>query len=315
MATLKSLSIPCVADFTILCQDSHLIDVEVGPRQELYALALAAVPDYREIQPGASFAKLKSETPHDFVVMCVDGSEVERVEIRGEFWNFHSIQPLPEGELLLYCGRCRRYDNGTHDRNARVYDSAGGFRRDFLLGDGINRVQTTADGRIWVGYFDEGVFGNYGWTEPIGGAGLVCWDATGESIYEYVPPAGMDSICDCYALNVTADDEIWLYYYTEFPLVRLRRNGDASVWRSQLGGSDAFAIHNGFVLFRGGYNQRDTYQLFELGNEGLMTQRSLLAFTDDSGARLQNVHAFARGPFLYLRDGLRCYRADVRELV
>ncbi len=159
------------------------------------------------------------------------------------------------------------------------------------------------------------MFGNYGWQEPVGAAGLVCWDALGGRLYEYDPPAGTDAICDCYALNVTADDEIWLCYYTEFPLVRLRRNGDASVWQSQVGGSDAFAIHDRFVLFRGGYSQRDIYQLFELKDDGSMIQRSFFTFMDDSGKRLQNVHAFARGPFLYLRQGVRCYRADVRELV
>jgi len=315
MATTKPHPLPCVADFAVLLEGAQLIDVEVGPRQELYALALSGVPDYREVRSGAAFAKLTTETPHDFAVVRVDGSEVERVEIRGELWNLHSVQPLPEGELLLFCGRCRRHSDGTHDRNARVYDRTGRFRRDFLLGDGINRVQTTADGRIWVGYFDEGVFGNFGWTEPVGSTGLLCWDAMGGRLYEYVPPPGTDTICDCYALNVTADDEIWLYYYTEFPLVRVRRNGEVSVWHCPLGGSAAFALHDHFVLFRGGYKQRDIYQLFELENGGVMTQHSLFTLTDESGRPLQSVRAFARGPLLYLLEGFRCYRADVRELV
>jgi hypothetical protein len=159
------------------------------------------------------------------------------------------------------------------------------------------------------------VFGNYGWREPVGAAGLVCWDAMGGRLYEYAPPAGTDSICDCYALNVTADDEIWLYYYTEFPLVRLRRNGELSVWHCPLSGSDAFAIHDRIALFRGGYKQHDVYHLFELENGGLMTEHFLFTFTDDAGKCLQNAHTFARGPFLYLLEGFRCYRADVRELV
>ena len=59
--------------------------------------------------------------------------------------------------------------NGTPQHTAR----AGELRRQFVLGDGIKHVQTTAAGDIWVGYFDEGVYGNYGWgndpdSEPIG---------------------------------------------------------------------------------------------------------------------------------------------------
>ncbi len=137
----------CIADFTDLTNGDQLINVEVGPRQELYALALSGTPDYRETKAGASFAKLKTKAPHDFVVLCVDGSDVRRIEVRGELWNFHSVQPLPHGELLLYCDRCRRYSAKSHDLNGRVYDQAGALKRDFLLGDGINRVQTTGDGQ------------------------------------------------------------------------------------------------------------------------------------------------------------------------
>jgi len=239
----------------------------------------------------------------------------ECVNVVGERWNFHTIQPLPDDELLLVCCRCRKYADGTHDRNARVYDRAGTLRREFLLGDGISRVQTTSDGQIWVSYFDEGVFGNFGWTEPVGTAGLLCWDAHGRRLSEYHPPAGLDSICDCYALNVASDDETWLYYYTEFPLVRVRRDGEIKAWRCPLGGSDGFAIHGNYVLFRGGYRRHDDCQLFHLNDDGSMKPLGSYSFADESGRSLQGARAFSRGPFLYLSEGSACFRADVRELV
>jgi len=46
----------------------------------------------------------------------------------------------------------------------------------FHAGDGVEDIQTTEDGRTWVSYFDEGVFGD---TTP-GQAGLVCLDSSGE---------------------------------------------------------------------------------------------------------------------------------------
>ncbi len=53
--------------------------------------------------------------------------------------------------------------DGTYDLNGRVFGPDGALRREFLLGDGIQDVQTTAEGDIWVSRFDEGVYGNLGW--------------------------------------------------------------------------------------------------------------------------------------------------------
>lgn len=80
--------------------------------------------------------------------------------------------------------------------------SAARCDREFLLGDGISHVQSDANGNIWTGYFDEGVFGNYGWATPAGAAGLSCFTKSGEKIWGYEAPAGFDQIDDCDALNV-----------------------------------------------------------------------------------------------------------------
>ena len=64
-----------------------------------------------------------------------------------------------------------------YDKNGRIYTNKGKFVRDILLGDGIQTVQATSEGVIWTSYFDEGIFGNYGWDNPLGSSGLVAWDA------------------------------------------------------------------------------------------------------------------------------------------
>jgi hypothetical protein len=117
-----------------------------------------------------------------------------------------------------------------YDANGHIFSSEGRFLHSFLLGDGIQDVQATRDGRIWTSYFDEGIFGNYGWNEPIGASGLICWDDTGTQRYAYTPSSGLDSICDCYALNVATDCDTWCYYYTEFPLVHLRDTQIVAAW-------------------------------------------------------------------------------------
>ena len=45
----------------------------------------------------------------------------------------------------------------------------------FCLGDGIQDCVVKKDGTIITSYFDEGVFGNYGWDEPLGDCGLIAW--------------------------------------------------------------------------------------------------------------------------------------------
>ena len=66
-----------------------------------------------------------------------------------------------------------------------------------------------------VSYFDEGIFGNYGWSEPIGQSGLIVFDENFNIKWE-----SRDDICDCYAINLDDDGHIWYYYYDEFDLVK-----------------------------------------------------------------------------------------------
>jgi len=70
---------------------------------------------------------------------------------------FPKIEILPGGEILVVASRCFRNPDGGHEMNAKVYGPDGKQNREFLLGDGINHIQTDAEGRICVGYFDEGI--------------------------------------------------------------------------------------------------------------------------------------------------------------
>lgn len=137
-----------------------------------------------------------------------------------------------------------------------------------MLGDGIQSVQATSNGIIWTSFFDEGIFGNFGWNDPVGACGLVAWNAEGNKIYDFQPIDDLDCICDCYALNVESDADVWLYYYTDFPLVHLHHRKVQSVWNMSIDGSDSFAISGHRVLFRGGYDDRNTYHLFALNKNG-----------------------------------------------
>jgi len=116
-------------------------------------------------------------------------------------------------------------------------------------------VQSDANGNIWTGYFDEGVFGNYGWTTPVGAAGLSCFTKSGEKIWGYEAPAGFDQIDDCDALNI-ARNGVWCYYYTNFPIANIDSDFRVRCWNTKVSGATTLAVAAKRVLLFGGYGDR-----------------------------------------------------------
>lgn len=180
------------------------------------------------------------------------------VEIDGLTITFPILQPLPGGMFLIVGPRCEYTAEGPQ-HNAVVIGPDGSTLRSGVLGDGIEEVRTTTSGRIIVGYYDEGVFGNFGWggpdgPEPIGAPGIVEFDADLRRVWAYpVDDDAAPAIFDCYALNVIGDT-IWACPYTDFPVLRIQ--GDTiTVWHNELAaGAHHLLVHDATVAFVGGYD-------------------------------------------------------------
>lgn len=78
----------------------------------------------------------------------------------GGWANFFTRDSIPtvrsfgDGRWLVVASR-------TRDKaNARVLTSDGALLDRLMLGDGIEHITIDRDHRIWVGWFDEGMFGN-----------------------------------------------------------------------------------------------------------------------------------------------------------
>lgn len=214
-----------------------------------------------------------SQTPGEYSVLLeiTDSSGSYPSNLNRVTATFPQVQLLQNEETLVVSPRCRRFSDGKHEMNGRVYDKNGNLIREFLLGDGIESVQTDREGRIWVSYFDEGVIGNYGWSRPIGNAGLVCFSAEGEKLWEFDPPSGFDRITDCHALNV-AKDGVWAYYYTKFPVARIDSDWRVKCWPTSVAGARALAVRSMQVLLFGGYPpQVNACRLVELSDHKAST--------------------------------------------
>ncbi len=102
----------------------------------------AHLPSGRIEQAGfASFPRSRAEHPYDAILSITDVHSTYEIELRDLTDTFPLIQLLPDGNVLVVSTRCRRYSDGTHELNARIYDSQGQRHEEFLLGDGIQHVQ------------------------------------------------------------------------------------------------------------------------------------------------------------------------------
>ena len=269
----KSLKVqPIIKLSEKLESEDEIISVSVD-NNGINALIIHSAPQYRT--ENGMFAVIKSDKPKDYTFIRFDlkGNEMFRTLIKDEYYNFHNVNFLPTKEILLICGRSRYKNENEIDKNARIYSLKGELLRDFVAGDGIQDVQIDNDGNIWTSYFDEGIFGNYGWNKPIGTPGLICWNKNGQKIWEFEPTDGLDHMADCYAMNIDSDNNTWFYYYTEFPLVKLDNSKQIKFWNTDIGGSSSLNISDNKVLMTDGYDENN-FILFEIkGNKLKKTKK------------------------------------------
>ena len=184
-----------------------------------------------------------------------------------------------------------------------MFGPDGSLERSGCLGDGIEHVKVADDGSIWVGYFDEGVYGNRGWgaegPDPIGQWGIVQFSSDLDVLWEF--PSSDDPIDDCYALNV-AGDEVWACYYSSFDVARIR-DGSMRQWGNDVTGATAMAVSGGAVALYGGYaDDADRLAVGRLGADRLDT--TLFRLTMPDGRRLpHDARVVGRGTELHALVG------------
>jgi hypothetical protein len=291
----------------------RLVALGIGYDGDAYAAFALNRDDTSFEQPGwATFFKTRPDEPQAYRLLSWRSEEVTaEILIRGEPFNITEVQPLGD-DLLLVCPRCRRNPSGAAEKNARLYGRDGVLESEFTLGDGIASVQTTEQGLIWVSYFDEGIFGNYGWSDPLGDSGLVAWSSTGTKLYAYTPPAGHEPIDDCYALNVTRGHDVWCYYYSDFSMVRIRDFVARDAWRMPVEGARGLALEGRMVLLFGSYEAPNRLYLVQLRDGGAAETVASLELINQSGEPLTVDRVAARDSRLLFASGNHIYETSVQ---
>ncbi|WP_157633601.1 hypothetical protein [Burkholderia ubonensis] len=311
-----------LASIDSLSAAGELVAFNVGPDDAVYMVFALEPLDYRIQSTGASFAKTQPSALQRYRVFAwKDGQALLDLVIDNEPFNIHEVQPVGD-DLLLVCVRSVYRGPDDFDLNGRLYRRDGVPCGEILLGDGIQTVQVTGAGEIWTSYFDEGVFGNYGWSAPVGAAGLIAWNRQGDQTYAFSPPDGLGPIYDCYALNVQNDRDVWLYYYDEFALVHLRDRQTVASWGMPAGGCHAFAVmadpmqQGGYVALLGGsYKDRNALHLVRLGRDGNARLIRAYHLQGEGPAPVEIARMVGRGRALHVVGTDRnVYRIDIADI-
>jgi hypothetical protein len=300
------------------------VGASIGPDGQLIALWAAArdLPALKATttQPGwATFPDPRAPRPVRARVSIHAPELISVVELAELPLAHVTVQPLPQGQILVVGARARWRPEGP-DRNAIIYDADGGVAAKGTLGDGIKHVLTTDVGDIWVGYFDEGVYGNFGWggkdgPAPIGHHGLVRFSSRLETEWSF--PSHIDqpwgAIGDCYALNVDKDT-VWTCYDTDFPIVRIC-DGALAVWRSSITGARALVAAGSDLASVGGYGpDRDLLAVGTLGSEDLHLTGRYRIVLPDGQPLPERTQVIGRGPDLHFLAGRDWYRLDLEHV-
>lgn len=263
------------------------VNHSIGADGSVWLLFARSVPE----RINGMFVDTEANTDYKALCLWVDWQDgillgEEEYDLGFHQMNFHFIQPIG-GDILLTGSRCMRYKDGQTDKNGVIVSRDGKKLSELCFGDGIQDLFVMEDGRIACSYFDEGVFGNFGWDQPVGACGLIVWDRDGNRVWENEKYP----IYDCYAMNADEQGELWFYYYNDFHLVRTDFKRDI-VYRPESEGSGAFLIsrsHTG-LLMNGGYGRYDEFDWYEMKGAALGKKSLVKVVFNDEELRLSRYH-------------------------
>lgn len=282
---------------TLLSSHAGPFAVGFTPEGSIYAAAGESTESLCENRSGASFPRSRLSEGCAYTVIHYKGGLQWRVRVEAEPVIASFVQPTPRG-FLLVGARASLLPEGP-ENNAVEYDLSGRVLRRFCLGDGIEDVRTSASGAIWVSYFDEGIYSDL----SIGHSGCVCFHPDGRPRAGYdCDKAKTEPIDDAYAMNLVGEEDTWLYFYSQFPIVRIH-GGRYHVYRCGAPGARALAVDGDRALLLGDYQRPDLVRIFRLGEKRARLEATLGGLVDEAGAPIGRARCVGVGQRLYVCRG------------
>lgn len=240
-----------------------------GQAPKAHVVRLPELPVGWELQ---AYALLSDGT---LGLLGIGGGDVAGVRL----WAFDGEKLIagPRKLCILACPHFDRFPDGRwlvasvrgDGPDGHILDVSGQEVRRIRLGDGIMHVKVDTGGRIWVGWFDEGVFGNSDWKIPgrewpPSAHGLAAFDEFG-NVIDAADQGPHNGIADCYSLNVIGKTA-WACTYADFPILAFVPGEPVRWWTTGLSGTRALAVDPPYVLAAGGYGENgNRLTLLKLG--------------------------------------------------
>lgn len=208
-----------------------------------------------------------------------------------------------DGGCLLVGARSSWRSENDFDLNGVLIKVGTTAIKRVCLGDGIEGVGLDDFDRIWISYFDEGVYGNFGWSHPgptgLGAGGVNCFDRTGELLWQHNRETAAEHIDDCYAMNVSPFG-IWFYFYSAFKLARITKDFSAEYFETPLAGSKRFITDGCRFVFSSQFHEpTNTYHATSLCSGKLVHRRKFsLSLPEDADP--DHITTIARGDKLHV---------------
>jgi hypothetical protein len=171
--------------------DDVLRTVSVGPSGEAVAVWMNAADEQMlHTHSGVGGAQRRRPVAARVVVQTAGSASVTAIADFDP--QAFRVQPLPDGQFVAVAAR------GGY---ATMFGADGVAVRQGSVGDGVNHVLTTPSGRVWIGYFDEGVHGR----DQVAHHGIARFATDLEPDWLYPFDAEVGQVHDCYSLNVDAE--------------------------------------------------------------------------------------------------------------
>ncbi len=270
---------------------------------------------------------LEEPKPHKLLIISPDGRERRTLDIPPMDISMSYIDMFVDGRILFVNARSCWRGAGDYDKNAAIYDPRTATIERICLGDGISEVAIDGRNRIWVTYYDEGVFGNYGWNieEPGFGSGaLVCFDTAGKILWamnDHFTSGTPDKPImrlgefaeECWSLNVATDG---IYFscctFTNYYFCGLDKDFTLTNYSSLpiIGTANGFAVSENFLLLP--FGKTNTLSLYNFKDRSFDKPERKELFRLDKSP-VSDTGYFGRGSNLHLLNYRGWFRIGIDD--
>ncbi len=274
--------------------------------------------DQRYARPGgASFPATQPSDETPMILVSYDSAaSLSDVVVCGDLSFAHPlIDRFADGSFVAVDAGCEWTESGP-EQNAMIIGPDGGIDSRGCIGDGVEHLQVAPDGSVWAGYFDEGVFGNLGWSSfgqgptPLGAAGIVSWSRSFEKLWEL--DSSKRLIADCETLNV-GTNAVLACPYTDYPVLRID-HGQLTVYPTEnISGARGIVASGDRVGIVGTYRDPSLLVVGDLVGGRFVEQRRTNLWAPD-GSPLPKSRPQSRGSEVHFFEGARWFSFSIEDL-